>query len=204
MKRLEDFIAANRNEFEDGKPGMHHEEKFLQMLNEQSRQKTSGQFSRINTWLKAAAAVLILAGFGFAILTLVRNPNNNVQQTEVQLPEEITEMDQYYTTLTKEKLSQVESLAGQGPEAEKVKTMLKSEIEHLNKTSDELKSEYLKGTRDERLVNAIRNNYRILSGLLDKVVEQLSQPVSDSSEPVNSSESSSFNSNIKRHENIFS
>ena len=185
MKRLEDFIEENREQFEDGHPGRNHEEKFMQLLNEQSGLKTANQFARINAWLKVAAAILIVAGFALGILSVVRNSGGHLQQADTQLPIEIVEMEQYYTSLTREKLTRIETLAGSGPEADKVKSMLNAEIANLNQTSASLKSEYLKGNQDARLVDAIKNNYRIISGLLDKVVEQLSGKEDTSSESVN-------------------
>lgn len=185
MNRLEGFIEENRDQFEDGYPGKNHEERFMRLLNEQSALKTVNQYARINAWLKVAAAIIIVAGFAFAILILVRNSGTPVQQSATQLPREIIEMDQYYTSLNEKKMDQIETLTGSGPEAKKVKTLLAAEIDNLNHSSAMLKSEYLNGTRDERLVNAIRNNYRILSSLLDKVVDQLSRPTDESSEKIN-------------------
>lgn len=185
MKRLEDFIKDNRQQFEDHSPSRQHEDKFLNLLKEQERLRNAERFSNINKWLKIAAAIIILVGFGVGIVAIIDVSPNSEQHTSDKLPVEIIEMEQYYAVQTQEKLNHIETLAGTGPEATKVKTMLLREIESLNKSSKSLKSEYMGGTRDERLVDAIKNNYRILGNLLDKVVDQLDKPSDDSSEKIN-------------------
>ena len=89
-------------------------------------------------------------------------------------------MEQYYNTMALEKIERIETLAGTGPEGEMVKKQLTAEIQNLTGMSEELKKEYIRGNGDERLIDAIRNNYRILSGLLDKVTNQLANPGQES------------------------
>lgn len=204
MKNIEDFIKDNKRLFDDETPGWGHEEKFMQLLNEQSRQKSANQFSRINTWLQVAAAILIVAGFTLGIISALSKSGNQTQQAESQLPKEVIEMENYYASLTEKKLNQIETLAGSGPEAVKVTNQLKTEIKNINQNSNALKAEYKKGTHDERLVNAIKNNYRILSGLLDKVVEQLGRSNEDSNSSNHQNKTSDFNAKMNNHENIIS
>ncbi|NTW25836.1 MAG: hypothetical protein HGA37_14160 [Lentimicrobium sp.] len=118
-------------------------------------------------------------------MAILNNPATRELKAESTLPAEILEIEQYYKVQTQEKLNRIETLSGSGPEATKVKVMLTQEIESLNASSASLKSEYLKGTRDERLIDAIKNNYRVLSGLLDKVVDELAKPADNSSEQNN-------------------
>lgn len=198
MKKLEDFINENRAQFESHSPGRNHEEKFMNLLNDQERIHSAERYAGISKWLKVAAAILVLAGFGFGILAIVDNPSVKAKQASGKLPDEIVEMEQYFAVQTREKLGHIENLAGSGPEAAKVKTMLLKEIETLNASSETLKSEYIEGNRDERLVDAIKNNYRILGSLLDKVLDQLDKPSGESSETMNT------NSNSNRYETIIS
>ncbi|MFH1118877.1 MAG: hypothetical protein V1775_03585 [Bacteroidota bacterium] len=198
MKRLEDFINENRPQFETHAPGRNHEEKFLKLLDDQERLRSAERYAGISKWLKIAAAVLVLAGFSFGILAILDNPAVHTKQTGNKLPSEIVEMEHYFAVQTREKLDHIETLAGSAPEAAKVKTMLMKEIETLNESSETLKSEYIEGNRDERLVDAIKNNYRILGSLLDKVLDQLDKPTGESSETMNP------NSNSNRYETIIS
>lgn len=181
MKKLEEYINNNRDHFDDSQPGRQHEDKFIRMLNEQDTISRGNRFSTINNWLKVAAIVIALVGLGAGILAIIERPMNMPQNAANQLPAELIEMEQYYTALTEEKIDRIETLAGSGPEATQVKASISEEIKHLNESSKTLKNEYINGNQDERLVDAIRNNYRILSGLLDMVVEQLSEPVNETS-----------------------
>lgn len=198
MKKLEEFINENRSQFEASAPGRNHEEKFSKLLDDQVRIRTAERYAGISKWLKAAAAILVLAGFGAGIMAILENPSDSRKHASANLPSEIVEMEQYFAVQTREKLNHIESLAGTGPESERVKTMLLKEIESLNQSSENLKSEYLEGNRDERLVDAIKNNYRILGSLLDKVLNQLNKPSGESTESMN------LNSNKHPYETIIS
>lgn len=180
MKKLEDFIEQNRQHFEGAMPGRFHEENFIALLEQQKVSKQAERFSRINTWLKSAAALLVLIGFGAAIFAVTGNGKENRQTSEISLPDDVIRMEEYYNNMALEKIERIETLAGSGPEGELVKKQLTAEIENLTGLSEELKKEYIRGNGDERLIDAIRNNYRILSGLLDKVTDQLSNPGQES------------------------
>jgi hypothetical protein len=195
MKKLEDYIHNNREQFEDSIPAKLHEEKFIRLLNNQQSVVQANRFSTINNWLKVAAIAIALVGLGIGIIAIVGRPVSVLQNADSNLPPELVEMEQYYTNLTHKKIDQIEKLAGSGSEAGKVKASLDEEIKNLNANSESLKKEYIKGNNDERLVDAIKNNYRILSGLLDKVVEQLSKP-----EPESSETNKLSNSNYQRYE----
>jgi hypothetical protein len=180
MKKLEDFIDQNRQRFDEALPGRFHEENFIALLEQQKVSKQAERFSKINLWLKSAAALLVLMGFGAAIYSVTGNRTGVEQNTEARLPEDVIRMEQYYNTMALEKIERIETLAGTGPEGEMVKKQLTAEIQNLTGMSEELKKEYIRGNGDERLIDAIRNNYRILSGLLDKVTNQLANPGQES------------------------
>lgn len=185
MKRLEDYINENRTQFETNTPTKDHEDRFLKLLQDQDRIRSADRFARYNRLFQVAAVIIILAGFGAGIMAILNNPTVSELKAERKLPAEIREIEQYYNAQTQAKLDRIETLSGSGPEATKVKVMLTREIESLNASSASLKSEYLKGTQDERLIDAIKNNYRVLSGLLDKVVDELARPADNSSEKIN-------------------
>lgn len=195
MEKLREFINDNKAQFDVSMPGKMHEQKFINLLNDQQRTVQANRFSTINNWLKVADIAIALVGLGVGIIAIIGRPVDAPLNAESKLPPELIEMEQYYTTLTSKKIDHIETLAGSGPEATKVKALLSEEIKNLNESSDALKNEYIKGTHDERVVDAIKNNYRILSGLLDKVVEQLSKPAPESSE-INRE----INSNYHRNE----
>jgi len=195
MKKLEDYINENKAQFDDSMPGKLHEEKFIQLLNDQKSVVQANRFSMINNWLKIAAIAIALVGLGIGIIAIVGRPVSLPQNAESNLPPDLIEMEQYYTTLNQKKIDNIVTLVGSGPGATEVKASLNQEITNLSESSEALKTEYLKGSRDERLIDAIKNNYRILSGLLDKVVEQLSKP-----EPESSEVNTQINVNTQRHE----
>jgi hypothetical protein len=181
MKKLEKYINEHRDQFDDSLPGRQHEEKFIGLLNDQQSIGKGNRFSTINNWLKIAAVAIALLGLSAGIVAILGHPVSLQQSSDNVLPPDLIEMEQYYATQTREKVDRIETLAGSGPEAMQVKASLNEEINSLNESSNTLKNEYINGNRDERLIDAIRNNYRILSGLLDKVVEQLSKPANESS-----------------------
>lgn len=197
MKTIQDFIRNHRQDFDEGEPLPGHEERFLAKLQLEDQAKRSAQYTTIGKWFKIAASVLIIVSFGAAIYTIMLRPDQAVLAGKNATPEEIREIEYYYTSVSEEKLRTINEMAGSGPEAEKVRSMISEQVRELNRTTEELKTEYIEGKRDERVLNAIRNNYRVLNGLLDHVINQIDQPRHKIEE------SSKNNLNIGYHETKF-
>jgi len=197
MKTIQDFIRNHRQGFDEGEPRSGHEERFLAKLKLEDQVKRSAQYTTIGKWFKIAASVLIIASFGAAVYTIMLKPDQAVLAGKKATPEEIREIEYYYSNVSEEKLKTISEKTGSGPEAEQVRAMISEQVRELNKSTEELKTEYIEGKRDERVLNAIRNNYRVLNGLLDHVINQIDQPRQKIEE------SSQNNLNIRHYETRF-
>ena len=197
MKTIQDFIRNHRQDFDEGEPRSGHEERFLAKLKLEDQVKRSAQYTTIGKWFKIAASVLIIASFGAAIYTIMLRPDQAVLAGKNTTPDEIREIEYYYTSVSDQKLRTIKEMAGSGPEAEKVKAMISEQVRELKVSTEALKTEYIEGKKDERVLNAIRNNYRVLNGLLDHVINQIDQPRHKIEE------SSKNNLNIGYHETKF-
>jgi len=183
MKNLQDFIQQHKADFETERPSQNNETRFLEKLNRQSTIAEVGNVSSVYRWFAIVASILVLSGFAAGIYFYVNQHENKPTAESISLPPDIAEMEQYYQVQNSGKLQKIAALSKQNPGSEDVSRMLQTEIDRISESSSKLKEDYRNGNTDDRVFDAIRNNYRIISELLNKVVEQLSSP--DPNESVN-------------------
>ena len=175
MLNIEDKIRNNREQFDAEEPSEGHLGKFQLKVLEFS---TPGNrsFNR-GAILKVAAVVLVLIASSVVFFTL-----NNGTKTQgfsnsnaAEVPEELQEVQYYYSSLTNEKLEQINEFAENSTEAKKVQEMALHEVDELGTNATLLEQEYENSGKNEHLLNAIINNYRIMTDLLDHILEELNQ-----------------------------
>ena len=91
------------------------------------------------------------------------------------MPDELIEVKQYYTSLNQEKIEEIENLAVSDEEAEKLKQMALNEMNELGADNEELEKEYIESNNNNRIFSSIVNNYRLLTNVLDRIIDNINQ-----------------------------
>jgi len=176
MISLEDKIRNNKEMFDHAEPSDDHFEKFSLKLSEFNKPQ-KWKFNR-GLSVKIAASILILISISIALNYVGINSGNNLflNNSVAETPVELQEIQLYYTNLTDDKLQQIDQLAGSSDEGEKIKRMIRGEVEEIKLNTNELENEYVTGANDGRTMGAIVNNYRIITKLLDHIINDLNNP----------------------------
>lgn len=192
MSKIEEIIKNNLESFNNAEPADEHFENFSKKLSRFNKPKK--QFFNRSMILKVAATILILISISIVASYLSINKEGLLlgSQSNAALPEELQEVELYYASLTDEKIKEIESLAASPNQAKELKSMALKEVEEIESTNQELQEEYVNRGKNEKLLNAIANNYRIISKLLDHIIDDLNKQ--------NNQESMNLNEN--RNENI--
>ncbi len=186
MEKLENLIRNKRQEFDQAEPSEGHFERFLMKLPDFNHPRKT--VFRMKTLLRVAAVILIIVAVSFSVNYFNLLPDALVKgSTAGELPPELKDVEVYYTSLTGEKLQQIDELATSREEADRIRKQAMQEVSELKNSNTELQQEYVASGKNERVLDAIVNNYRIISNLLDHIINELSsentteQPVSQSS-----------------------
>jgi hypothetical protein len=173
MEKLENHIRDKRQEFDQDEPSSGHLEKFqMKLAGYHSPKRIYFPWRPI---MKVAAVILVLFTLTVTVNYFNLVPTNLFNNAAAnELPAELKEVEVYYSSLNEEKLQQIEHLAGSKSEAEKIRKQAMSEVSELQHTTTQLQQEYSKEGRNERVFDAIVNNYRIISSLLDHIINDLS------------------------------
>lgn len=179
MNRLEHTIRSRRQELDHAEPSDGHFEKFqikLADFHSPQRKRISGR-----TLLRIAAVILVLITLSFAVNYFNLLPESMVKESAaVDLPPELKDAEIYYTALTDEKLQQIEQLAGSKEEGENLRERALTEVAELESTNAGLQREYAQSGNNERVLDAIANNYRVITHLLDHIINELSSEQKES------------------------
>jgi len=194
MLNIEDKIRNNREKFDHAEPSDGHFEKFESKVNEFISPGKKG--IKRGFVLRVAAVILVFLAVSIVLL-IVRNDvfkSPGFTQTNAnEVPEELKEVQYYYTSLANEKLEQLDQMAENNEDVKKVKDMALNEMNELDETTSELEEEYKESGKNERIMNAIINNYRIMTDLLDHIIEELDQE---------NQKESKYNQKTKKNEKI--
>ncbi|MBP6978109.1 MAG: hypothetical protein PHD61_03575 [Bacteroidales bacterium] len=173
MDKLEHLVRNKRQEFDHAEPPEDHVERFLMKLQEFHHPRKKPAYLN-NIW-RVAAVVLIIIAASFTINYFNLIPRSVMKGTAAsELPPELKDVEVYYTTLTGEKLQQIESLTTSKEEAERIRKQALSEVDELESSNLQLQQEYVASGKNERVMDAIVNNYRIITSLLDHIINELS------------------------------
>lgn len=169
MKKLEKFIRSNISSFENEEPLPGHFERFQKKLDARKPVR------RVNLSLVAAAAALaglILTGS----LGLLFNNSSLIKFSRDQLTlnrisPEYNEVENYYLEQISKKSTLLNALSINITSSSKDE--LQDEFYDLDKNSYLLKQELLKSPKQERIVNAMIQNYQMKIDLLDQMINTL-------------------------------
>jgi len=182
MSDLEKNINNNRSSYDSDEPADGHFKRFESRLSRLHVENTSDNPKVIQfigkQWLKIAAAVVILFGFGFVFFNVGLFENKEVlsaQETEIILSPELTEVEIYYSSLANDRFNLIDQLVPDSMEGSKIKDMVDMELSELNENYGELLEEYKNNPDDDRIIDAIINNYRIQAEILDNIILKLNE-----------------------------
>ncbi|MCX6235741.1 MAG: hypothetical protein NT175_13645 [Bacteroidetes bacterium] len=174
MSKLERKIQENKEHFDIHEPSDDHFETFSRKLAKYNH--PDRQVWNIRWILRIAAVIAIMALVSFLVSQFyMRNRPSVYAENQTALPKELMEVEAYYTKMNNDKLTRIEQLAGSDKEATRLRQMAMHEVKEINASTVELQNEYSKGAKSERILDAIANNYRIMTNLLDHIIIELNQ-----------------------------
>jgi hypothetical protein len=173
MDKLENLVRNKRQEFDQAEPSEGHFEKFQSRLGELNHPRKNK--IQLRTILRIAAVILIIIAVSFSVNYFNLLPDTFLKESAAsELPPELKDVEIYYTSLTGEKLNQIEELASSKDEAERIRKQALQEVTEIESSNTQLQQEYVASGKNERVLDAIVNNYRIISNLLDHIINELS------------------------------
>lgn len=177
MSILEEKIKKNKEYFDSYEPSEKHFSEFKDKLT-QGHSEKSKKVSLLSVAWKVAASVVIIAVV--ALLLKDFNSSRQVLADDVmikkeQIPQELREVKTYYQSINEEKLNQINNMSCTEEDCAELKAVAREEINELNRDNEELEKDLVESNNDHRVMNAIVNNYQLMSKLLDKVIVNLNK-----------------------------
>ena len=167
MNNLEKYFKQNQAFFNQDEPDKDHFEKFTEKLDQT---KPKNNIFKINTFFKYAAIFIVFIGF-VGILIHSIQPK---EDTEIALCDEELEMvEQYYQSLSLEKLLQLDKAVQEGKITPKDQKDILKKLQELDNEKQKLKLKLTAMNCDTRLRSAFINNNMISVNLLTSVLESL-------------------------------
>ena len=166
MKKLEDFMRENRDDFDSKLPSIDLWDKIESKL-EKEKKKTR----TLNIWKVSAAvaAVLVLALIG----TFMLNSQDSYQKyANVSDPElkELLETEAYYSEKVSFQLNEINKCYKIFPE---LKSDIESDLNELDNMYKELESDLNENFYNREVIEAMIQNNRLRLEMVDRVLNQI-------------------------------
>ncbi len=171
METLNDFFQKNKEQFNELELPKGHEQRFLKKL---SRNKTS---SGLKLWYGIAATFIFLAMFSFFAKDFifkgqfVKNNENLIRLSDIS--PKYQEVEEFYKSGVASKIVEFEHLNCKIDNEQK--TMIDKELEQLDVNYKILQEELIQNRNDERIINAMIDNYQNKISFLDLVINQIKE-----------------------------
>ncbi len=161
---LKKYIEENRSEFEVYKED---QDQLWEAIEKQRRTKTY----QLGTWVwRSAAAVLLITIAGY--LAFVDGPNSKKYADGIdlyELSEELAEAEFYYSEMINEKLRSIQAKSGDFDK------LVMEDISKLDSAYEDLKYDLKENINNEKVINAMIENYRIKLGILEQILQELDE-----------------------------
>jgi len=164
MSKFEKFITDNNDAFNDAMPNDGHFDRFRDKLFKEEYNKLKKKHLVLKI---AAAAVVTVFLAGTFFLQLEKQSLNRFENPYI--PNELAEIDYYYSNKINVSLNQLNSLT-LSPEEEKI---ILEELQQMDELKINLINEYNTHNGDERVENAIIMHYETKLRVLNQIVSQL-------------------------------
>jgi membrane-associated HD superfamily phosphohydrolase len=162
--RLEDFINANREEFDNLEPSG----KVWNDIEKNTR--TPRRIAPIVYFLRVAAVVLVV--IGFSVVLLKTGTFKNSRMAEQNDPEmvELIEAEAYYASQVNEKMEEIRKCYDIHPE---LKEEIEGDLSELQEMYNSLKSDLNENVAKRTVIEAMIENNRYRLKVVDEVLEQI-------------------------------
>lgn len=169
MEKLTQFIQQNLSSFNSDDPPDGHFERFRQKLEIHKKGR------RVNLPLVAAAAAVACIVITGALGVLYHNPSilkfNPDRVSYQAIPTDLLEVETYYGAIVEAKYREVSTLCrGTDPTLEQE---AKRQLADLLLGYHTLKEDLLQSPKQDRIIDAIIQNYKVQIDILDKLCSSL-------------------------------
>ncbi len=174
MSILEEKIKKNKESFDVNEPSAGHFDRFNQKIGySQEDQKRKIAFGI--AW-KAAAVFLLLFAVSFLLPDQSVNGSRELASqvmTQDNYLEELENIKNYYGYQAEQKLEKISDMACNNEDCAELKEFARAEIIQLEKNTQELEEDFRENDQDSRVYLALVTNYRLMSNVLDQVIEKI-------------------------------
>lgn len=169
--RLEDFIRANKDEFNELEPRNSMWNKIEDQLNfaDEAPKKREARTFSLNFVLRMAAIIVMVMGTGFILY--LRNEKNNKLNLAAINPVYAKEQVQY-ASLVKQKRSELKQLTKSDPQ---LYQEFSSEIAQMDSTYKKLNHELATSPNQERVLRAMIRNLQVQTEVLNQQLQAIEQ-----------------------------
>jgi septal ring factor EnvC (AmiA/AmiB activator) len=174
-KRLEDFIRANREEFDDLEPRAGLWAEIEKKLPEEPKKREAKTFS-IGFVLRVAATVILVMGVSFVIFL------KSIEKKDVDLAQinpEYAKQQVHYASLVETKRTELKQIAKSDPA---LYQEFSKEIAQMDSTYKKLNSDLANSPNQELVLRAMIQNLQIQTEVLNQqlsAIEQYNQDKKD-------------------------
>jgi hypothetical protein len=171
MKKLEDIIRDNREQFDDREPTEGHFERFQSKLERYNKKRTSF----ITSWsfmLKAAVIGVLVVLSGLWVYDNVYKTQPVKHLAMKNVPSEFQETQMYYSSMVKAKYNQIEDFNFTD---QKQKRMLLKELRTMDSIYYNIKQDFREHPNDPRVLHALIRHYQMKLDVMNQVLDQLNQ-----------------------------
>lgn len=177
--KLEDFVNKHIDDFNQEEPSP---ELWSRIRTSAPIKKPAKEIKMVpfNLVIKIAAAFLLLIGIGSILLyNNINQPTEQIQIVEEKIEEtpvpfsmgnispELAEIEDYYFSQVSHKLSELDQM-DLDPEA-------LEEVNYLNKEFAELQNEFSTSADDDKIIEAMIENYRLRLDILENILHNMNQ-----------------------------
>jgi hypothetical protein len=171
MEKLNQFFNQNRDIFDDKEMPRGHEKRFRQKL-EKSKNRLG-----LRILYGAAASLICISLFSFLVKEFILKPKHIDESEHVIALSDISgkyqEVEMFYQEGIKEKISEFRHLECTIDEEQQ--HMINLELEQFDRNYLKLQADLSVNRNDERIINAMINNYQTKIMFLELVINQIKQ-----------------------------
>ena len=163
--RLEDFVRANREEFDPYEPS---DKVWEQISKSQKKSKTV----KMSTWFSRIAAVIVIAVIASVALFktgVFESDRLAIQNVDPEL-KELMEAEAYYAGQVNEKLIEIRKCYNTFPE---IKEEVEMDLNELQEMYNVLKIDLKENVSKRAVIEAMIENNRYRLKMVDQVLEQI-------------------------------
>jgi len=176
-KRLEDFIKANKEGFDEFEPGADLWSRIEKQLPPEAAKKREAKTFSLGFVLRVAAAVIIVMGVSFLIF--LRSIQSAAGVDLAAINPEYAKQQVQYTSLIETKRTELKQLAKTDPQ---LYQEFSNEISKMDATYKKLNSDLANSPNQELVLRAMIRNLQVQTEVLNQqlsVIEQYNQMKKD-------------------------